>query len=95
MIVLTQLWLHNSTVQSLTIGPASGSGYRLDASIWVPTPKSLVFPFFAKAENLEALTPESLSFRIETPLPIHMESGHSRAFRGSVIKAAACRKVAR
>jgi ligand-binding SRPBCC domain-containing protein len=43
--------------------------------IWLPRPKSEIFPFFAKAENLEMLTPPWLSFHIVSPLPIEMKIG--------------------
>ncbi len=41
----------------------------------VPRPRHEVFAFFANAENLELLTPPSLSFAILTPTPIVMVSG--------------------
>ncbi|MGI9629185.1 MAG: SRPBCC family protein [Longimicrobiales bacterium] len=63
-------------METLTISPSTrGPGYVLDASIWVPTPRDEVFSFFSKAENLGTLTPESLGFRITTPLPIQMRKG--------------------
>lgn len=34
-----------------------------------------VFDFFSKAENLDALTPPNLKFKILTPLPIKMQAG--------------------
>lgn len=41
----------------------------------VPRPLSEVFAFFAKAENLQLLTPTFLDFRILSPLPIAMQVG--------------------
>lgn len=42
---------------------------------WLPQPLRSVFPFFADAQNLEELTPDWVSFRILSPLPIQMRAG--------------------
>lgn len=49
--------------------------YILDREQWVPASLQEVFPFFADAANLQALTPEWLSFQILTPQPIAMRAG--------------------
>jgi ligand-binding SRPBCC domain-containing protein len=49
--------------------------YRLERSQLIARPRSEVFAFFSAAENLEAITPDFLRFRIVTPLPIEMREG--------------------
>ena len=49
--------------------------HRLEREQVLPGMPEEVFPFFADARNLEALTPPFLGFRILTPLPIEMREG--------------------
>ncbi len=41
----------------------------------VPRPRPEVWTFFADPHNLEAITPDFLRFRVETPAPIATEAG--------------------
>jgi ligand-binding SRPBCC domain-containing protein len=49
--------------------------FTLHAELWLPRPRAQVFPFFADARNLEALTPPWLNFEVLTPAPIAMRPG--------------------
>lgn len=49
--------------------------YILSTWIWLPLPRTEVFPFFADAGNLERITPSLLRFRVLTPLPLKMRTG--------------------
>lgn len=49
--------------------------HTLDEEVWLPLSRDHVFPFFADAGNLDAITPPWLNFRILSPLPIEMKPG--------------------
>jgi ligand-binding SRPBCC domain-containing protein len=48
---------------------------RLSTELWLPIALDRVFEFFSKAENLQALTPPWLQFKILSPLPIAIHQG--------------------
>ena len=56
-------------------------GYRLETSLRLPAPLTEVFDFFARAENLETITPPRLRFEILTPTPIEMQVGRLIDYR--------------
>lgn len=58
--------------------------YVLETDLDLPTPVETVFPFFADAGNLEAITPPELRFRFVTSLPIEMRVGALIEYRLSL-----------
>ncbi len=54
---------------AIEITPVGGGTFRLHTRLVLPRPRDEVFPFFADARNLEALTPALLKFSIVTRDP--------------------------
>jgi len=48
---------------------------EFQSELWLPLPPTELFPFFADAANLDALTPPWLHFHIVTPPPIVLKAG--------------------
>lgn len=55
--------------------------HTLHVEVWLPRKRDDVFPFFADAFNLEAITPPWLHFQVLTPPPIAMRAGTRIAYR--------------
>ena len=55
--------------------------HLLEVDQFLPAPLEEVFPFFAEARNLEALTPPWLKFHVLTPEPILMSRGARIEYR--------------
>lgn len=51
------------------------TNHVLETEVWLPQPREVVFPFFADARNLEAITPPFLRFALATPGPVEMKAG--------------------
>jgi ligand-binding SRPBCC domain-containing protein len=49
--------------------------HQFDSTLVLPAPLERVFPFFADAAHLDAITPPWLHFSIITPLPVEMKAG--------------------
>ena len=49
--------------------------HEFKCELWLPLTPGELFPFFADAANLEAITPPWLSFRVVTPPPVQMREG--------------------
>ena len=58
--------------------------YILKRELTIDLPRSEVFDFFSKAENLEKITPPDLGFHIVTPQPIEMSEGSLIEYRISL-----------
>ena len=54
---------------------ASGRGYRLETSQFLPCARQRVFEFFSDAFQLQTLTPGWMHFSVLTPAPIHLAAG--------------------
>ncbi|MGE3535964.1 MAG: CDP-paratose 2-epimerase [Candidatus Tectimicrobiota bacterium] len=64
-----------------TVPDARLAPYRLERFQLLPRPIDEVFAFFAEPQNLEAITPPFLRFRILTAAPIHLTPGSLIEYR--------------
>jgi len=65
-----------NTINHLSITPSKNkSGHHLYSEQVLPLPLAEIFPFYADAANLEAITPPHLKFKITSPQPIKMAKG--------------------
>lgn len=48
---------------------------EFSSELWLPVAPEQLFPFFADAANLDAITPPWLHFHVVTPTPIEMREG--------------------
>lgn len=55
--------------------------YLLEQRTLIAAPRSEVFDFFRRAENLGPMTPPALAFEILTPTPVEMHEGREIAYR--------------
>ncbi len=65
----------NMVSPKISIEPHAQTGFVLTAELVIDRGIEEVFDFFCRAENLEAITPPWLNFRIMTPTPIEMRKG--------------------
>lgn len=49
--------------------------FTFESELWLPRPVTEVFPFFADARNLQAITPDWLNFEVLTPGPVEIKAG--------------------
>lgn len=49
--------------------------FTFECEQWLARPVEEVFPFFADARNLQAITPPWLDFQVLTPGPVEMRAG--------------------
>ena len=59
--------------------------YTLKREQWFPQPPGDVFPFFADAQNLAAITPPFLRFTVLTPMPLDLHEGTLLDYRLKIV----------